>query len=208
MIKVAPGNITVAGLDVSHYDEVIDFQKVAASGRKFCFAKCTEYTSDKTYARNKAKAKDAGLLFGAYHFFHPTKDVEAQASNFLRYADLKPGELLPVLDWETSDGVPSAVDRARGRKWLDIIKRACGKDPIIYGSPYFLADLSLDESFTESPLWIANYNVAAPLVPLPWKMWSFWQHSERGAVPGIPAPDEDLDMFNGPLENLKKLTLS
>ena len=207
MIKVAPGPVTVKGLDVSHYDEVIDFAKVKAAGYQFAFSKCTEYNADNTYARNKAYAQASGLLFGAYHFFHPSRDAKAQAELFLKIAKIVKGDLQPVLDWESTDGVPSGADRARGKVWLDIVEKAVGRKPIIYGGPYFLQALALGPLFAEYPLWVAHYGTSAPLVPSPWRVWSFWQNSDRGNVPGIPAPDEDLDLFNGPLENLKKFTI-
>jgi lysozyme len=207
MKKVPAHGQTTKGLDVSHYDETIDFEKVKAAGFEFCFAKCTEYKRDPRYMINKYRAKKAGLLFGAYHFFHPIKDPGVQAMNFLKEASIQPGELLPVLDWETTDHVPSEVDKERAKIWLNMVEHSVGKAPIIYGAPYFLEALSLDQSFKKYGLWIAHYKTQAPLVPQPWDVWSFWQFSEKGSVPGIPAPDEDLDVFNGPLENLKKMVV-
>lgn len=207
MVKVAPGAKTVKGIDVSHYDGLIDFEQVKKSGREFIIAKCTEYNADNTYSLNKFGAKNAGLLFGAYHFFHPNKDPKAQAEKFLKIADLQKGELHPMLDWEVTDNVPSAEDVRRAKVWLDIVESACGKAPIIYGGPYFLNALNLDHTFRHYPLFVAHYGTSSPLVPAPWGVWSFWQHTDKGSVPGIPAPDEDLDVFNGSLEQLKKLTL-
>ena len=36
--------------------------------------------------------------------------------------------------------------------------------------------------------------------------WHFWQHTDVGSVPGIKE-DVDLNVFNGSLEELKKLTI-
>lgn len=207
MKKVRAGVITVPGLDVSHYDENINFSLVKASGREFVFAKCTEYSPDSLYSKNKINAEAAGLLFGAYHFFHPSKDPNNQAQNFLLHAKLQKGNLPAVLDWESSDNIPSQLDRQRGKIWLDVVEKATGKPPIIYGGPYFLNALSLDTSFKKYPLWVAHYGVSSPLVPNPWLNWTFWQNSSTGSVPGIPAKDEDLDIFNGSLSSLKLLTL-
>lgn len=197
----------VRGLDVSHYDGPIDFKTVKLSGREFAFAKCTEYNVDNTYARNKVQAQNAGMLFGAYHFFHPSRDPKAQAENFLSRAQLGKGNLVPVLDWESSDDIPNATDRARASEWLQIVEKAVGRPPIIYGSPYFLHTLNLGTSFSRYPLWVAHYGTTVPLVPDPWTNWAFWQHSEKGAVPGIPAPDEDLDIFNGTYADLQRFVL-
>jgi lysozyme len=201
----AAGSIT-KGLDVSHFDKTINFDAVKTY-RDFVFAKCTEYRPDDTYEHNRLAARKAGLLFGAYHFFHPRKDAKDQAELFLKNAKLEPGDLPPVLDWESTDNIPNITDRVRAKMWLDVVEAAYGKAPIIYGAPYFLQALNLDVTFTKYPLWVAHYGTTMPLVPDPWRVWSFWQHTSTGEVPGIPAPYEDLDVFNGPIENLRKLTI-
>lgn len=196
----------VRGLDTSHYDETIDFQKVKAAGFEFCWNKCTEGVSyvDPTYKRNKERAKAAGLLFGAYHFFRPGADPGAQARSFLRNASLEKGDLLPTFDWEVTQ---SRNDVSKAMYFLDIVENALGKKMIIYGPPYMLNDLNLPESFKERDLWVAHYTTGAPLIPKPWTHCSFHQYSEKGSIPGIPAADEDVDLWNGSLENLKKMVV-
>lgn len=202
-----PKGPTLKGLDISHYDGRIDFKKVRDSGRAFAFAKCSEYTGDATFKTNKKGCKDFGILFGGYHFFHPSRDPRSQAELFLQLARPEKGELRPVLDWESTDNVPGSTDRARARLWLDTVEHAVGKPPIIYGGPYFLQALNLDASFARYPLWIAHYGTSAPLVPAPWRTWDFWQFTDKGDVPGIPAADEDLDLFNGSIHDLQALVL-
>lgn len=206
MIKIPAHGATVKGLDVSHYDETIDFNLVKAAGFEFCWAKCTEGIGnrDPRYIENKRKAKAAGMLFGAYHFFRPQYDPKQQAIWFLAHASIEKGDFQPMFDWEVFNG-PS--DAAKAIIFLNTIEDKVGKKMIIYGPPYGLRDLSLGKAFRENPLCVAHYGTTAPLVPPPWSVWSFWQFSERGSVPGIPAPDEDLDLFNGTLENLKKFVI-
>jgi lysozyme len=207
MRKVLAAGPTVKGLDVSHWDDKIDFSKVKASGRHYCFSKASEYTADKNFKTNRAGAKAAGMLFAGYHFFHPLKNPKTQAEMFLKIAEPSPGELPPILDWEVTDNVPSVGDRTAAMIWLDIVEKAIGRKPIIYGAPYFLEALQLDVRFKNYPLWIAHYVNGAPLVPKPWDTWTFHQHTDKGDVPGIPAPNEDLDLFNGSLDDLHKLTI-
>lgn len=197
MRKVPARGQVVKGIDVSHWDAVINFEDVKLSGREFVIAKCTEYNADKNYSRNRAGALKAGLLFGAYHFFHPGKNPAMQAYNFLNLARLEKGNLIPVLDWESTDGLPSAEDRVKAQVWLDIVEKAIGKKPMIYTAPFFARALGLEPFFGDYPLWIAHYGTNAPLIPPPWTNWAFWQHTSKGDVPGIPSPDEDLDLFNG-----------
>lgn len=196
----------VKGLDISHYDETIDFAKVKAAGYEFCWSKATESLSvvDSKYAINRQKAKAAGMLFGAYHFFRPGTDPILQAKHFLDVAKPVKGDLLPAFDWEVSQG---KSDVPKAKKFLDYVEQAIGKKMVIYGPPYMLNDFGLSLEFAQYDLWVAHYTEAAPLIPAPWKHCSFHQFSEKGSVPGIPAPDEDMDLFNGSLENLYKMVI-
>jgi|ERR1044072_858392 lysozyme len=207
MIKLPAKGITTKGIDVSHYDESIDFAALKAAGFVFVSCKCTEGVSvvDARYKTNKAKAKAAGLLFGAYHFFRPGLDPMKQAQHFLAHADIKPGDMIPMFDWEVTQG-PGDVFKAK--IFLGAIEAAIGKKMIIYGPPYMLEDFRLPKEFKDYPLWIADYgSPQGPRVPAPWTFWSFWQYTDKGSAPGIPAPDEDMDLFNGPASNALKFVV-
>src|SRR5579863_7888391 len=62
------------GVDVSHYQGLINWTQVAAKSYRFTFAKATEGTTlvDPTYPVNRAGAEGMGLRFGAYHFGRPS----------------------------------------------------------------------------------------------------------------------------------------
>lgn len=207
MERISAAGVTTKGLDVSHYDGLIDFSAVRGAGFVFCQAKCTEGTAyvDGRYKANKSNAKAAGLFFGAYHFFRPASDPNKQAEHFLKNADLKPGDMQPMFDWEIIQD--PRHDWEKAELFLKRVEREIGKKMIIYGGPYFLDQMKLPAWFADHPLWVAHYGTKAPLVPAPWKTWSFWQYSDKGSVPGIPAPDEDMDLFNGPKENVLKFTI-
>src|SRR5689334_1580650 len=89
----------VQGIDVSHYQGVIDWNQVAEAGTAFVFIKATEGTSyvDPQFQDNWSGAKAAGLLRGAYHFFQPGEDPQQQAEYFLSVVQTVPGDLPPVL---------------------------------------------------------------------------------------------------------------
>ena len=61
---------------------------MAAAGKKFAFMKATEDTNytDPTYTSNRASARAAGLVVGAYHFAQPSTvagNGAAQADHFI-----------------------------------------------------------------------------------------------------------------------------
>lgn len=71
-----PGGYSIHGIDVSKYQHTIAWDEVKTMKVKniqhgFAFIKATEgsgYT-DPQFKRNWRKAKEAGLIRGAYHFF-------------------------------------------------------------------------------------------------------------------------------------------
>lgn len=198
---VCPVGETVAGYDVSHYQQDLSLHaKMAAQGKKFCIIKAEEgVVMDDMLAAHHKAAKAAGMLLGYYDFFHPKINAFAQAQKILAIVGpLQPGDLGFVIDWETTDGVPAFADMKDGYAYLTTIQAACGKVPWVYGGPYFLQALGLDARFSVFPLWVAHYGVACPLVPQPWNYWSMWQYTGSGGV--------DLNKFNGPLTQLEKFT--
>ncbi len=82
------------GIDVSHYQGTIDWQKVAQAGIRFVFVKATQGITvvDPQFQTNWQEAKAAGLLRGAYHFFEPDDDPGQQAQNLLTALGGDPGE--------------------------------------------------------------------------------------------------------------------
>lgn len=207
---------TVPGIDVSYWNAGIDWPKVRAAGQRFVFAKASEGDSysDPTFDDNWRGAKSAGLLRGAYHFFHCNMDAKKQANRFIDYVKSMSddGELPPVLDLETNDGQVKDKIIARVKTWLDIVESAFNRKPIIYSRAYFLQDYFSEVGggppmwARDYPLWLAQYpNVyvegSQPFLPRGWFQWTFWQYSQTGRVNGINAK-VDLNVFHGSLDEL------
>ena len=128
-----PVNYTIHGIDVSKYQDVINWQSVKNMHVKdvhisFVFVKATEGlgNEDQLFSRNWKKIKEAGLIRGAYHYFIPTKSGKAQAENFINSVTLVPGDLPPVLDIEQTYGVPADKLRQRVKEWLETIRAYYG----------------------------------------------------------------------------------
>jgi lysozyme len=209
---------TVPGIDVSHWDAGIDWPKVRATGQRFVFAKATEGINykDDTFKDNWSGAKAAGLLRGAYHFFRCNVDAKKQADFFIDFvkAAKDDGELPPVLDLETNDGMTKEKIVVAAKVWLDRVEAAFGKKPIIYSGQYFLQDYLVQPGggpppwAKDYPLWLAQYpnqfvEGAKPFLPRGWFNWSIWQYSDKGRINGINAA-VDMNFFNGTLEELYK----
>lgn len=205
----------VPGIDVSHYQAHVDWAAVAAGGVRFGFAKASEGTvvPDQYFLDNWNGMKAAGILRGAYHFFHPNADAQAQAHNFLQRLAvanggsplLASGDLPAALDIEVSDGASPATLLAGAGSWLTAVEAATGKRPFVYSYPSFWkSTLGNPVTLSDYHLWIAHLNVASPTVPGGWQNWVFWQFDKQ-PVAGVPAPATDLNAFNGTVDDLQAL---
>lgn len=194
----------VQGIDVSHHQSYINWRLVADQGFHFAFVKATEGLTfiDSLYCGNWDSIPPAGLKRGAYHFFHPSLPAHGQASNFINRVVYLPGDLPPVLDVETLDGMSKAELIAGVQQWLAMVQTHYGIKPIIYTNMRFY-NRHLAGHFDDYPLWIARYNKKEPQtatnVP-----WLFWQYGNRGKLEGIKGY-VDFNVFSSSLSELEKL---
>jgi GH25 family lysozyme M1 (1,4-beta-N-acetylmuramidase) len=154
----------VTGIDVSHWQDAIDWPSVARSGVRFAIAKATEGQTftDPRYAENKNGAESAGLAFTAYHFAQPDRapgDAVSEADHFLDVADLSSGNLLPVLDIERTGGLTPRELVAWARTWLARVQARLGVRAVVYTNPAFWHTAMANSTWfarAGSPLWIAT----------------------------------------------------
>jgi GH25 family lysozyme M1 (1,4-beta-N-acetylmuramidase) len=197
------------GIDVSHWQNTIDWTAVRAAGKKFTYIKASESTDfvDPLYATNRSRAKAAGLLVGAYHFAQPSTgagDAVAEADHYVDTATPASGDLLPVLDLERSGGLSQTALTAWVRAYLDRVYQRTGARAVIYCSPSFwktyLGDTTWFAVNGYTVLWVAHWTTgSAPTVPGgAWggNNWTFWQYTSDGTVPGISGR-VDLNRYNG-----------
>jgi GH25 family lysozyme M1 (1,4-beta-N-acetylmuramidase) len=203
-----------SGVDVSHYQGLINWTQVAAKSYRFTFQKATEGTTlvDATYPVNRAGAEGMGLRFGGYHFGRPggtgaasiVASAIAQADHFVTVAQPQPGELPPVLDLEATGGLGPGALAQWAQAWLDEVKARTGVSGFVYASPNFWKDrLGNTSSFALGGyrLWVAHWTKnGSPLVPAEnWGGlgWTFWQWTDCASVPGF-LNCVDGDRYAGP----------
>lgn len=204
-----PAGYSVHGFDISHHQGDINWkelQKVqnAPFPVRFVFMKASEGGdfSDTTFIRNFDRARQYGFIRGAYHFFNPNTDAARQADFFIRSVKLEPGDLPPVLDIEKVGD--NELELRKGVKtWLRLIERHYHVKPILYASYKFKERYLNDSIFDTYPYWIAHYYVDSVRYEGEWK---FWQHTDGGTLPGI-REQVDLNVFNGTLDELKRMTI-
>lgn len=184
------GNWDKQGIDVSHYQGEIDWERVAnETNIKFVYIKATEGSShkDTLYHRNTEQARRAGIAVGSYHYFHPNVPVAVQYNNFMSLVDPSTQDLIPVIDIEEKGRKPSKQICDSLDKFSSMVLAQWGTRPIIYTHQRFYNYL-LQRSFDDHILWIARYG-AYQFKPTPSleddRECTIWQYSNRGVVEGI-----------------------
>ncbi|PKN95633.1 MAG: hypothetical protein CVU43_24345 [Chloroflexi bacterium HGW-Chloroflexi-5] len=205
-----PGGYKVHGIDVSHHQGRIDWEEVDTMNVNgiyisFAFLKATEGITrqDKQFERNWEKTKEAGILRGAYHFFHPSRDAAKQAENFIAKVKLEPGDLPPVLDIEVSNRRSKKEIVEGALEWCRHIEDHYKVKPIIYTSPGFYNKYLADD-FEDYPLWIAHFYKETPRISH--RKWHFWQHTDKAKINGIKG-DVDMNVYTGSLSKLQRMCL-
>lgn len=196
----------VQGLDVSRYQDSVDWVTVQADDFDFTFIKATEGVEleDPLFDYNWNEANANGLICGAYHFFHPELDVKKQFDHFSQVAFLRAGHLPPVLDIEKTGNISADSLIAGIKYWSNLSEQTYGVKPILYTYQKFY-NQHLRNQFPDHVIWVARYNnYFQP--NLPGNEWSFWQYTDRGRIDGVKTV-VDLNVFSGDLAALKALVL-
>lgn len=194
--QAAASSPYVHGIDISHWQGSINWRAVGRTSVGFVFAKATQgrYSNDSRYTSNRAGAKSQGIAFGAYHYAEPDRsyhDAIAEANHFVRVASLHDGNVIPVLDLETTGGLTSSQLVSWTKTWVNRVARLTGRKPMIYTSaPFWKSHMGNSTWFASNGfrLWIASWGVSSPSEPASnWggRGWSFWQYSGCGHVSGI-----------------------
>jgi len=193
------GTENVWGIDVSHYQNDINWVELGQQKPNFMFIKASEgiANQDAKYLQNYSEAKKIGILVGSYHFFSYKSSGKDQANNFLSVAQHKTGDLLPVLDAEFGKKMPEkTVVTAELISFVNAIYEKLGHYPIIYCN-YLFYKLYLQEQIPDKcKLWIVDYK------DKPSCEWAFWQKTNKFKLAGIRGL-VDLNMFNGTTINLQ-----
>ncbi|MXN91992.1 glycoside hydrolase family 25 protein [Flavobacterium sp. Sd200] len=199
----------VFGFDVSHYQGIINWDSIERTKGDFpldfVFIRATAGTNanDTQFKTNWRKAKQAGFIRGAYHYYRPDENSVKQAANFIKTVTLKRGDLPPVLDIEKVSRRQNMDSLKSGlRKWLAKVEKHYGVKPIIYSGESYYTDF-LKEEFADYNLWIANYSFFEEEIR---KEWLFWQFTDKGSIKGIEG-NVDVNIYNGQLTELDNLRI-
>lgn len=191
------------GIDVSHYQLNIDWEKVAKTGKKFAIMKCQyerqSHRIDEYFERNYEGTGKYGIMRGVYLFVgsESIKDPVHDAQCLLNHLNGR------VLEYGVWLDLESAALRAAGKNeitrlvniYANIIRRA-GYYVGIYTNLDWYRHVIDVKALTDYDIWLARYpkadngTVHEGLDP---KIGVAWQYSSKGRVDGIKG-NVDLDL--------------
>ncbi|MCI1696568.1 glycoside hydrolase family 25 protein [Aneurinibacillus aneurinilyticus] len=195
-------SLHLKGIDISHWNGVIDFNAVKKDGIDFVYIKATEGIdfTDPMFQHNVKGAREEGIYIGAYHYANPsspfdTSEPYKEAEFFVNIMKIYMpdfGDIMPVLDLEepTQPGILTP-DQLVSWTWIfhDRVKELTNRQVMLYTGTWFIQQNDdFGYKLSDLPLWIAEYEkygITQPSDCGGWDEWLVWQYSEDGKVNGI-----------------------
>lgn len=189
-------NKSFLGVDLSRYDEYVDFSQLKDEGIDFVMLRVGQrgyssgqITADEYFADNIKRATEAGLDVGLYFFSQAVTAEEAvEEANFVLQNIGEYKIQYPIaIDMEFIENDTSRVEAVSRADRTTIVKafmdaiEAAGHKSMVYGNKeWFIKRLDLTK-LTEEDFWLADYN-DTPDYPY---RFSMWQYSVTGELNGI-----------------------
>lgn len=186
---------TKKGIDVSHHQGTIDWQKVKNDGIDFAIIRCGyggNYTSydDRQWLRNVSECERLGIPYGVYLYSYSenVEDAKSEAAHVLRL--LKGhnpvyGVYYDLEDENTTGKVSNTTIGTIAKTFCDQIS-ASGYKVGIYASKYWWQSKLTSSVFKNEKWskWVAQYNTSCTYEGT----YDMWQCTSEGTVDGINGP--------------------
>ena len=199
----ASAAVSLPGIDVSKYQEEINWEEVARSDVKFAILRCCkvlhsidDWEVDPTFEDNYREAKKAGIAVGCYLFTDAASQEEILADTEYMLEVLKDKSLeLPVFyDLESAtrqEHLPPEVFMPGLLAGLERIEDA-GHTAGVYSSTAFFSECIDRQALIDAkyPIWEANYfnttnGLSSPVGHDLSDEATIWQYSGCGRCPGV-----------------------
>ena len=182
---------TFKGIDVSQYQQSVDFKKVKASGVDFVIIRAGfgKYANQKDpyFEKNYKAAKAAGLKVGAYWYSYAATVVEAKAEAQTCINAIK-GK---TFEYPIYFDLEERSQFAKGRAFCNsLVKTFCNAlEHAGYWAGLYISRSPLQTYITNDvarryALWIAEYNSKCNYGGT----YGMWQYSSKGKVSGVSVP--------------------
>ena len=188
------------GIDISHWQGDIDFEKTKESGVEFVMIRVGtenaegEYYLDKKFEENIKGFNKVGIPVGIYYYSYATSPKKAKKEAEWVIKQIKDYKIdLPVVfDWEDwSDYQSYNLSfynlSQTADSFLKTIKKA-GYEPMLYSSKYYLENIWFK---TKYKVWLAHYTDRTTYEG----DYYIWQICSNGKVDGIDDNLVDIDIL-------------
>jgi lysozyme len=177
----------VHGIDLSHYQGEVFWETVGEHTKmSYVYLKATEGGDriDSYFERNIDLAHRYGLKVGSYHFFRPKTELQLQMRNFM--TQCLPGEqdLIPMVDVETTGGLPTEQFRDSLCTFLRMMERAYRQKPLVYTFRNFYNKYLMGGVLDNYQLMIAMYTDEEPVLA-DGRDVTMWQYTGKGRIVGV-----------------------
>jgi len=190
---------TEIGLDISHHQGDVDFQKLKQAGVEFVFIRVGrtkgiggEYVLDTKFLQNIEEAEKYGIPVGIYFYSYANSKEAAIADANWVLEQIKDKKVdLPIaFDWENWNtynnfGLSFFGLSTMANEFLNVFKEQ-GYDGVVYSSKNYLESIWMELDY---PVWLAHYvkntNYEGEFL--------YWQLCSNGRVDGING-DVDIDI--------------
>jgi len=176
----------IHGIDLSHYQGNVFWEVVGDNTpMAYVYLKATEGGDriDETFERNIWLAHHYGLKVGSYHFYRPRTEQAKQLENFKSQCLPRDQDLIPMIDIETTGGLPVDEFCDSLFLFLELVEEAYHQKPLIYTGRNFYNKYLLGK-IDEYKLMIAMYTDEEPVVADDREI-TMWQYTGKGHLNGV-----------------------
>lgn len=195
---------TIPGIDVSEFQGVIDWEKVAAAGIKYVVLRAiTKEGVDKQFERNYQNARAAGLKVGVYAFCYDKTKAQAKsrAKRLLEVLGARSLEL-PVfydLEWTAMERMAKETITEIAIAFSEEIRTNSNYRVGLYMNMHWYKNCIIPDEVSGYDLWIASQKSVKPVEGIAGQ-----QYSWAGRIDGIRGK-VDLDRWYKSYEEEKKI---
>lgn len=177
------------GIDISQWQENIDFTAVKEDGIEIVYIKASQGNDyiDPYFERNYQNAKENGLKIGFYHFLtaRTTEEAKDQADFFASVISHKQIDCRLAMDFEVFGNLTRSEINEISKAFLEQVEEKTKKEMVIYSDASNARNIFDQELAEKYPIWIAEYGVRNPSNNDKWKNWVGFQYADNGRIRGI-----------------------
>ena len=185
-------------IDISYWQppSEINYDLLAGSISGVILRACYATGKDTRFEQHYSEFARRGIPVGAYHYITGNVEATRQAEAF---RDAVAGKILQLGLWADVEDIRegTALTRQHVVDYMTITEGLLGTLDIYTSRAMWAAIMGTgSHPYGSRKLWVANYKVAAPALPVGWTSWWLWQYASDGDLPGYVG-NLDMNHFFG-----------